>query len=586
MTGRTNIDRMFRDASAVATLVPASEVFTFLTRSVDLPADWAALVAGEQGGQRVYPSGAVIEKSDADEILFVRTTPVDLTWSEDGVVSKDEYRCRATVTLRVSLIPDRGELVSFRTNVLGSMRGIDAAGLVRYLQPTLQPVLVRLAAEREAAALVDGGDRAAWIEAVREALQPVCFAAGLLPADLIAVRFDSPTLQQVRRVREQAAQRRAEHETQRQLEQAIETAQQDHLDHLGEMLGRLKQYAGDSPDADLPELMRTFSPRERGELYEALFAAESVQPSTRWIVVAAGAALYFFDPQSPAEPLRTFPITGDIGAVRSVQVARLGDGDLRLLVGASHGVYEYDLDGAEPRAVFRADPQAAVRGGVNAAALAGDRVWASHSELGLLCWQRAQPDWAVPVFEDQTRGAHAVRNVQFCNGRIYCSIDDRAVAASADNVSATPERFEGSGSVLTALAIGSGGVYAGNADGQILHWPVERADAPDVLHAGSRRPAESVIELVSGGVGRLFFTDTSLAVSARVLGDTYVCRYEAGGQTLRRVEVAPDLLVATNDTRDRLICWSPSQPGQPAAVVAVSRICRHSVQDVCLVPLT
>jgi len=86
------------------------------------------------------------------------------------------------------------------------------------------------------------------------------------------------------------------------------------------------------------------------------------------------------------------------------------------------------------------------------------------------------------------------------------------------------------------------------------------------------------------GIKRLFYTDTSLAVFARVLDDQHVCRYEAGGQTLRRVEVAPDILVATNEIRDRIICFDPARADKPPEVVHIARITGHSVQDVCLVP--
>jgi hypothetical protein len=89
--------------------------------------------------------------------------------------------------------------------------------------------------------------------------------------------------------------------------------------------------------------------------------------------------------------------------------------------------------------------------------------------------------------------------------------------------------------------------------------------------------------LATHGVKRLIFTDTSLAVHAEVIGDSFRCQYEAGGQTLRRVDVAPDLLVATSDLRDRLICWNPGKPAEPSCVVPVSRLCGHSIQDICLV---
>jgi hypothetical protein len=85
-------------------------------------------------------------------------------------------------------------------------------------------------------------------------------------------------------------------------------------------------------------------------------------------------------------------------------------------------------------------------------------------------------------------------------------------------------------------------------------------------------------------VQRLVFTDTSPQVHARLLGDNFTCRYEAGGQTLRRVEVAPDMLIATNDLRDRLIVWTPGNPAKPIATIGIARLTGRSVQDVCLVP--
>ena len=186
-----------------------------------------------------------------------------------------------------------------------------------------------------------------------------------------------------------------------------------------------------------------------------------------------------------------------------------------------------------------------------------------------------------------TQGAKAVRGVQFFEGDLYCAIDDRVIRWPADETADRPTRiYTGSFATITALYPTAEDLFAGNGEGDILHWPKGRDTKPDRLHTGLHRAAESVWLLSTHGVQRLVYTDTSLHVHARVLGDNFTCRYEAGGQTLRRVEVAPDLLVATNELRDRLICWTPGQPAQPAAVVQVSRICGHSVQDVCLVPRT
>jgi hypothetical protein len=73
-------------------------------------------------------------------------------------------------------------------------------------------------------------------------------------------------------------------------------------------------------------------------------------------------------------------------------------------------------------------------------------------------------------------------------------------------------------------------------------------------------------------------------VHGRVLGDSFASRYEAGGQTIRRAEVAPDLIAATTDARDRVLLWTPEEPAHPSAVLAISRLTGHSVQDICLLP--
>ena len=166
------------------------------------------------------------------------------------------------------------------------------------------------------------------------------------------------------------------------------------------------------------------------------------------------------------------------------------------------------------------------------------------------------------------------------------AIDEAVHRIPADDLDHTPTVYRGSRALITALCPTPDGLYAGNAEGQLLHWSHDEPESPEDVHTGRRRPAESIALLDFGSLRRLFYTDTSLAVHARVLGDTFACRYEAGGQTLRRVEVAPDLIVATNELRDRLICWTPGKPDAPSGVAPVAQLTSHSVQDVCLIPAT
>ncbi|MFQ5495393.1 MAG: hypothetical protein ACE5EX_08435, partial [Phycisphaerae bacterium] len=354
-------------------------------------------------------------------------------------------------------------------------------------------------------------------------------------------------------------------------------------------------------------------------------------------VVAAGDELLFFDPADLDSPTRRLTIQGDAGSIRSIQAADGDDGRPILLLGAATGVYRLPIDRAEPDLTLLVDPAPQVRGGFNAAVTVGDRVFASHSELGLCEWRVGEPDNPTPRFESLTRQAGAVRGVHFFDGDLLCAIDDRIIRWPADGTTDKPAHiYSGSTSTITAVRPTSTGLFVGNGDGDVLHYPRDgdrsaqeaplgasvssatpaersappagsdgsgtagppvatghkatleagstRTSKPVRLHTGTNRPVESLWLLTTHGVRRLVYTDTSLHVHARVLGDTFACRYEAGGQTLRRVEVAPDLLVATNDLRDRLICWTPGRPASPSATIPVSRLCGRSIQDVCLVP--
>jgi hypothetical protein len=584
-TSKFDPQRFFAEPAAVAAVATADELFGFLSRKVNLPPGVAALVTRRQGDHQVCPDGGELNGDNATEVLFVRTRPVELSWTEERITSADKFQATATIELQVTPVAERGEMLGFRKEILGSNRQADRDTLVRYLRSAVRQGLTRAAQQRDMDLLVDAKDHEAVAKAVADAVAGLCFEAGLMADPTPNVRFESSTLGQVRQAEEQTARKRQEHSAKRQLEKAIETAQQDHLQHLQGLLDKLKTLAADSPDVELADVIRTFSESQRGEIYEALFAASTDTPVTQWIVVAAGDELLFYDPASAQSPTRQVSLGGEVGPVRSVQSVHGPDTPRRLMAGAARGVYEVNPEGEAAVTTFSLGPGVEVRGGVNSVAVAGERVWATHSEIGLVRWSRTEPDNPERLLENLTRNAQAVRGVQFRQGKVYCSVDHHLLVIDADQPTEDNLRTcRGSDSLITSICPTPDGIYAGNAEGQILFWPHDDQSSVRIIHSGSRRPAESLHLLILGGISRLFFTDTSLAVHARVIGDSFACRYEAGGQTLRRVEVAPDLLVATNELRDRLILWKPDKPDTPIGTIGVARQTTRHIQDVCLPP--
>ncbi len=573
-------------AENVALHVPAAELFSLLKRSLDLPVQWAAMVRGSTGSQTVVPAGGTVSSADAENVLFVRVTPVEVSFEEAGLVTRDKFQSRADVRLTLRLIPERSELQSFLQTIVGSHRVAQTKGLARHLQPAIRAALAKFAAAHDADALVDGSAAESLSIALCDAVKPLLFTAGMVLDGCTIGQFDSKTLRQVHRREQKAARHRAEHIAARGVQEALERAQSKHLDHLASLLDRLGGLASDSPDVTLPDLIRSFSQHERGELYEALFAAEPVAEHTRWVVVAAGDELLFFAPTHLDEPARRLTISGSAGPIRSIQAVEGSEGRRVLWLGASTGLYRLPIERAEPDLSLLVPGAPPVNGGFNSVAVVGDRVFASHSELGLWEWNVNEPGSPRRRFDSMTRDAKAVRAVQFLGGDLYGAIDDRVIRWKADDATDKPACiYTGSVSTITAVEPTPDGLYVGNGDGDILFFSSGKETRPERIHTGSNRAAESLWLLTSNGVRRLIYSDTSLHIHAKVLGDSFACRYEAGGQTLRRVEVARDLIVATNDLRDRLICWKPASPATPFATVGVSRISRRSIQDVCLVPM-
>lgn len=587
MATQFDLTSFLRRADGVAAALSASDVFGLMTRTFDLPAQWAALVTRASGARDFVSPGAVIDGEDAEEVFFVRTSPVDVAINVEGIISQDRFQFQADVQLRVQAIADGSELQSFRDTVLGSYRIATVANLSRFFTPGVRAALAKIAAASPAAEMADGSGLENVTGAVREAVEGPCFTAGLTIAKAPVVQLESRGWAGVKNAEERAASKRLEHEALQQLRDAEREAQREHLDHVSKLLCELRSLAEASPDVSLPDLLRTFPEQQRGALYQALFAAAATTDGARtaWIVVSAGDELLFFDPQHTESPDRRIPIEGDAGPVRSVQSVVDETGAANLWLGAARGVYRLPIDSAAPDLTLLVDNVPDVRGGFNAVVAVGGWVVASHSELGIAQWDSAAPTRSRQLFETMTRGAKAVRGVTVLDGHFYCSIDDRIICWDLDGKDDRPTRvYTGSLSTIASLQPVDGGLYAGTSEGDVLYWEDSQDTRPQRIHTGQNRAAESIWVVGSQHVRRLIYTDTSLHVHAKVVSDSFACRYEAGGQTLRRVEVAADILVATNDLRDRLLCWSAGQPDRPTSTIAVSQICQRSIQDVCLLP--
>ncbi|NOT00917.1 MAG: hypothetical protein HOP29_09835 [Phycisphaerales bacterium] len=576
--------QFFERPEAVALVVDPAAVFGLLNRSLRLPGDQVALIRGELGDRRVCLPGGTVSADDVSGLLLVRIKPVDVRLDEVTVSSADHFPCEASVGFRVVPVGETGELSSFEQRIMGRQTGVDVAGVSERFEDAVRAGLAAAAEGRGVEALIEPRRRDEVIADVAGPLRAAAFAAGVRIEGSIEVRIDSPLYRQSVRARAESKRLRDEFVTRERLAEARESAQRRRAEHLTGLLDRLRNETERSPGLELSELLRSFADTDRAELYGAVLGTCHGRSQTKWVVVGSGDEILHFDPRSMGEAAKRRTIGAGIGPIRSVQSQVDAAGFRRLFVGAATGVHELGSEGDGDVRTYRAAVCGSVRGGFNAVALVGDVILATHSELGLMRWRRDSDARGAETRPEEARGVATVRGVQVRHGDVFYAVDEEVRRIRADDLEGESTRYTGSGAPITSFTAVEDGVYAGNANGEVLHWPVGTPDRPSLIVQSCRRAIESIVFQEFPGLRRLLYTDASAGVSAKVLDDRLTCRYEAGGQTVLRVEVAYDLIAGTTEMRDRLICWLPGEPGKPHSVAAVGRVTHHSIQDVCLIP--
>ena len=585
---RFNLRSLTGDADLVAAIAAASEAFGLFNRVLDLPPYWAALVSTDHGEARLFSTGSEIDGQGAEEVMLVRTNPLTLHYEFNRLTSDDGYSCDVDLTLNVQVIAELSELAAFRARLLGSKRSVGLGDLQAEFQEAVRDGVRRFVKSQTTPVLLDDLNSSNLSEAIQATLKPVLFQVGMSVGSLQSDVVRAASYRQAEQERTRIERHNARQEARAELQRAVERSQGRQATHLAELLTRLKSLADDSPAAELLELIATFVESQRGSMYEALWAGAAAEVRTRWLVAVSGSELLYFDPSDLAQPAQRVVVESEVGPMRSICHCQSTDGSQVLLAGAATGVLILDADSGQVRQSYAAEVRSGrqVRGGFNSVALAGESLFGAHSELGLWRWSIGKPESASPVFASGTKSARTVRHVQFVGGRLYFSIDAQAFSLSADFDEQAVVKYQGHTGVVTALVCNGEHLYAGDAAGEIVRWCVDSPGEAESLNRGHGRAVESIGYLQSGGVPRLLFTDTSMAVHARVIGDAFACRYEAGGQTIRRAEFAADWIVGSNETRDRLFCWPVGQPACPPTVLPVAQLSGHSIQDVCLVPGT
>ncbi len=576
------------DPSLIAAVVPKDALFGLLSRAFQVAPGWTGLVVGPEGGLTIVPAGGQIAAGDTEEVLFVRATPLSFTFEARSLTSSDDYLCDASLQMAVAMSDQAADLTAFRSTVLGTGPRGTLSSLHDYLADSVHRGLTDWARTHTAAKLVEGEDAEAFEAAIHQATEAACFSAGLRLTGEVRGRFTSSALESIQVEAERTAVQRDRLTLQRQLREAAAAARREHLEEVEQTLARLQKMTEGSPGVSVGELIRQFGQDQRGPLYRSLTRCSPTSERCASLVVVAGDEVVWLDPDAPERPSHRQRVDLPGGALRSVRLLTEADGERVLAVGGASAVGLLDPASGEVRSQWAWEQQAGrtIRGGINSVGLRGWRLLATHSELGLCMWPLDPSGEGTLLLTDMTRAADAVRHVQTdAQGRVWLSVDDVVVCLAGDDLErAIPTTYAGNIVRITSLVVGGDAVFAGNENGQVLRWPIDRPNGCEVVYSGGAAPCRSVHAASVMGIDRLGLTDDSDAVKELMLGDTVVERYVADGDRLRQAWWLGDRIVAVNDRRSCLYVWRIGHPDAPTGTADVGWMCSNRVQDVCMIP--
>lgn len=566
-------------AGRVAALIPADQAFTRKRQTV--PIHCGALVSGD-GMARVVRAGEEIPREGISEMLIFAAGPMRLSAKLDALASGDGWDFQAEVELEAAIIAEKPELLALRRAAFSAPGYLTADQIVSCVRPLLLNALAGFARQSSAADLVRSDASNAAADSILKSLQPELFALGLSLSRVIRADFRSPAFVADQQDRQRDAQLKRHAETDAQIRESLSVVRRKQMAGVEELLQRLAALARENPGMPMPDLIRMFDPEQRGDLYRGLLAS---QPATKtaFILAVAGQELVWFGPDQ-SEPARRVTLPNEAGPLRSVRLSRT-HGLPILLVGAARGVHRVAPNG-ELLGSYPFEPPRPIRGGVNSSAICAGKLYATHSEVGLIAWTLAtneKPEFLLP---GETQNARTIRDVQADpENRLWLAIGDSVLAWNPTDAS-PPIRRRLPGTV-ECLALTRSFVIAGLDDGRVLQWS---RLAPDRGEARTLRPptgdaVHSIGVLESSGVPRILIADGRPMVDLVVIDDAHRIEFRAP-EPLRWAWAAEDCIVAANERRDRLFRWQIAGPDEPAAAFSVGRLTSHTIQDAILLAAT
>lgn len=628
-----DIPRFVASPTQVAMRVAYDRLPGLFSKRLDVPADSVALVRKADKTAKVLAAGA--SESDFVDGILVKRAPLDLTFALTGLTSEDGLD--VAVDVRLDVVPRTSEmdLGQLEKELVGSRDTLHRAEVEGYFAPFVREAVRFFCTKKRAQALVAEDQRVALDAHLKQELQKPCFEGGLDVTQVLHPAFKSAGFDQIQardveaKVKAEAIEKeKALDELKANLDkQALlkDLAARDELDSKRKE-GRLKQYEnlrskmgeddmkalvmmlddGEQRAALIKELIeKDMTPEQRGalkvsEMEQKLEARlkemqlklasfgqgeilnDESDPITRRIHCVIGKRVLSFDPSTnlhPEVPKEVYDTEdGQLGYLRAVRVQKVGSATVEsVFAGAQRGVYRVEGD-KKLEYVFPKEPEG--KGGANAVAYFDGRIYATHSEMGLVEWPMDGGEKKgrflckdVTVGQSSTRGAMIGPD-----GRLYFSTGNDVFALDVATGAEKPVKYKGSEDSITSFCLAKKELVAGNKNGRIYRWDLDDPGSPDEFPVKKANPIYMIRPARIAGQHFYVIGSKDYTVTAAAPDKDLFREYHAR-EEVRWVDGAADFVTGISRAGYKVFCWDVKKQSEPVLTIRVS----DKVQDIFIV---
>lgn len=567
-----------RDEALAAIRLPGREWPRGLLTETPVPDAWMGLALKREGRRWFVAAGDFPRVAEDDELVLIRNRAFSVPLQMHDATASCGNQIHAEAEALIRWDAREADLAAFRQTFL-SLNELSVQQLAERIAEggglTALRHFIRI---RPAETLVSEDARPGFLEALRIGLQRLAFEAGFIIERITKFAADSPTFARFKARERESSQRLEELKAREVIEKAAVEAAARRLDEMSGLLGKLQTTAQRDGGSQWSSLLPTLSPAERGRLLENLWRLTPNARVATAVVVVAGNECVWLDPAAPERVQRRVTLSDELGGLRSVWHCSVS-GDVRLFVGAATGVWMLNGATGQVLSTFKVDATQRPRTGFNAMAVAGDQLFATHSQLGCWSWPLADPAAAVAILAPNGGVPKTIRAIAAAENLIYFAADD--CVHVYDPGSAALRVQSAADDVIHCLALAGRTLYVGTEHGRLLRQDLSR---PDDWFAAFRTtgPLESVVVRRWGDLVELVVPAGPQGVDAVYEEQNVVVRLVESGQSIRKAWASDDLVVGLSERRDRLIVSRASQPDRRGVEALISRLMSASVQDVCI----